>query len=342
MTTSMPGRSEGERPGLALYRLHAAVHVVGVDDPVGVALLGQEPLAVRGEVRVDRVAGDHRVEAGAPPSALGRSSRPSRCASSCRDPNVPDTWIATAASGRSMEKFATLETTRSSISPSRKASKSRSRSLTLVSPLITGASRCSPSSSSWSMYWPMTSVGSPWCWRTSSSVTSGLGRRWWRRSGSAPPARRSRRRAARSSVSVTRTSTQSAGAIQPCASMSFHGRVVALRADQGEHVALPAVLAHQRRGQPDPPAGLQVGGHPEDRRGQQVHLVVDDQAPVAGVEQLEVAVDALPPGRHHLVRRDGDRPDLLLGAGVLADLVLGQRGTPDQLVLPLARARRCW
>ena len=66
-------------------------------------------------------------------------------------------------------------------------------------------------------------------------------------------------------------------------------RVVPLRADQGEHVALAAVLAHQRRGEAEPAAGLQVGGHPEDRRGQQVHLVVDDQAPVAGVEQLEVA-----------------------------------------------------
>ena len=65
-------------------------------------------------------------------------------------------------------------------------------------------------------------------------------------------------------------------------------RVVALRADQGEDVALAAVLADQRRGQAEPAAGLQVGGEPEDRRGQQVHLVVDDQAPVAGAEQVEV------------------------------------------------------
>src|SRR6185503_3952806 len=36
--------------------------VVGVDDPVCVALLGEEPLAVGGEVGVHRVAGDHRVE----------------------------------------------------------------------------------------------------------------------------------------------------------------------------------------------------------------------------------------------------------------------------------------
>ena len=36
--------------------------VVGVDDPVGVALLGQEPLPVLGEVGVDGVARDDRVE----------------------------------------------------------------------------------------------------------------------------------------------------------------------------------------------------------------------------------------------------------------------------------------
>ena len=48
----------------------SAEHVVRVDDPVGVALLGQEPLAVRGELLVDGVAGDDRVEAG------GRGRRP--------------------------------------------------------------------------------------------------------------------------------------------------------------------------------------------------------------------------------------------------------------------------
>jgi hypothetical protein len=51
-----------------------------------------------------------------------------------------------------MEKFATFDTTSSESSPVRKAWKSRSRSLTVVSPLMTGASRRSPRSSSWSMY----------------------------------------------------------------------------------------------------------------------------------------------------------------------------------------------
>ena len=95
--------------------------------------------------------------------AFGRSSRPSRCASSWREPNEPDTWIATSASGRSIEKFATLETTSRPTSPDRNASKSRCRSLTGVSPLITGASRSAAISSSWSRYCPMTSVGSPAC-----------------------------------------------------------------------------------------------------------------------------------------------------------------------------------
>ena len=116
------------------------------------------------------------------------------------------------------------------------------------------------------------------------------------------------------------------------------GGVVPLGPDEGEHVALAAVLAHQRRGQADAAAGLEVGGHPEDRRRQQVHLVVDDEAPVAGVEQLQVGVDALAAHREHLVRRDGDRPDFLDRPGVLPDLVLGQARAPDQLVLPLPRA----
>ena len=76
--------------------------------------------------------------------------------------------------------------------------------------------------------------------------------------------------------------------------------------------------------------------------GQQVHLVVDDEAPVAGVEQLEVRVDALPLGREHLVGRDGDRADLLAGAGVLADLVLGEASCAAPARRATAAPRRCW
>ena len=70
-----------------------------------------------------------------------------------------------------MEKLATLETTSIPISPVRNASKSRWRSLTGVSPLITGASSLSASSSSWSMYCPITRVGWPACWATRSRTT---------------------------------------------------------------------------------------------------------------------------------------------------------------------------
>ncbi len=84
---------------------------------VGVALLGQEPLPVRGVLGVEGVAGDHRVEDAPAAVGFGRSSRPSRCASSWREPKVPETCTATDASGRSMEKFATLDTTSVWISP---------------------------------------------------------------------------------------------------------------------------------------------------------------------------------------------------------------------------------
>ena len=43
---------------------------------------------------------------------FGRKTRPRRCASSWREPKVPDTWIATLASGRSIAKLATFETIR--------------------------------------------------------------------------------------------------------------------------------------------------------------------------------------------------------------------------------------
>ena len=70
-----------------------------------------------------------------------------------------------------MEKLATLLTTSVVTSPVRNASNSRSRSRTVVSPLMTGAPSRSPRSSSWSMYCPMTSVGMPACRWTSRSTT---------------------------------------------------------------------------------------------------------------------------------------------------------------------------
>ena len=66
------------------------------------------------------------------------------------------------------------------------------------------------------------------------------------------------------------------------------GDVELLGADQAEDVLLAAVLADQRRGQAEAAAGLDLGRDPEDRGGQEVDLVVDDQAPVALVEELEV------------------------------------------------------
>ena len=80
---------------------------------------------------------------------------------------------------------------------------------------------------------------------------------------------------------------------------------------------------------------MQICGHPEDRRRQQVNLVVDDESPVTGIEQAEVGIDALAFGREHLVGRDSDRAYLLAGTGVLADLILGQASSLEQFVSPL-------
>ena len=71
-----------------------------------------------------------------------------------------------------------------------------------------------------------------------------------------------------------------------------------------------------------------------------MHLVIDDQAPVAGVEDLEVGIDALPLGGHHLIRGNGDRANLLAGSAVLADLVGGERRATQKLFAPLACAHR--
>ena len=65
-------------------------------------------------------------------------------------------------------------------------------------------------------------------------------------------------------------------------------------------------------------------------------LVVDDEAPVAGIEELEGAVFALGLAGDHLIGGDGDGLDFLLFAGVFADFVFGQGGAAQELVAPLA------
>ena len=66
------------------------------------------------------------------------------------------------------------------------------------------------------------------------------------------------------------------------------GNVVLLGADQAEDVFLALIFAHQSCGQSQAAAGLDIGRDPEDRGRQQMHFVVDDQAPIALVEQVEM------------------------------------------------------
>ena len=142
-------------------------------------------------------------------AAPGRAAGPPPGASR----TCPDTWIATLASGRSMEKLATLLTTSRLISPARNASKSRWRSLTVVSPLITGASRRSAELVELVEVLPDDQRRLAAVLLDELLDDRGLGVGAATRAGSAPRARPWRRPAARASGRVTRTSTQSAGAM---------------------------------------------------------------------------------------------------------------------------------
>lgn len=71
--------------------------------------------------------------------------------------------------------------------------------------------------------------------------------------------------------------------------LEFLPRQVELLADEGEDVAFVPVLAHERGGEAQAALGLDAGHGAEDRRGQQVDLVVDDEAPVGVVEEVEVS-----------------------------------------------------
>ena len=119
-----------------------------------------------------------------------------------------------------------------------------------------------------------------------------------------------------SGVSGTRTLGASAVAIQPCFSSSFQGTSYFF-GPISEKTSFSRPSSRTRVAvRPEPPAGLDLGGDAEDRRGQQVDLVVDDQAPVVLGEELEVRELAhlarllvhrrRGPVGEHLVGRDGD------------------------------------
>jgi hypothetical protein len=117
--------------------------------------------------------------------------------------------------------------------------------------------------------------------------------------------------------------------------------VVELGPDEGENVIFLAVLAYQRGRETEATQGLDLRGHAEDRGGQEMHLVVDHEAPVAGLEQPEVdeVVCLGAAVREDLVGRDGDVADVLHFAGVLTHHVLGEVSLVDEFGLPLADRR---
>jgi hypothetical protein len=103
----------------------AGVEEVGrVDDGVGVALFGEEALPVGGVVGVAGVAGHDRVDVALAAAGLGAQDPTEALGFLLAAPERARhaTATAAAASGRSMEKLAILETTRRASVPWRKAS----------------------------------------------------------------------------------------------------------------------------------------------------------------------------------------------------------------------------
>ena len=195
--------------------------------------------------------------------------------------------MATLASGRSMAKLATLETTRSGSLP---VAELAVELLAFAGGRLAGDERRAQllgDASSWSRYWPMTRTWSSRCLSTSWCMH----RRAWpgsrRRCGTCWRPRP--RRTPCAAPGQGHADLVALGRGDPALLLEdLPGHVVLLGPDQGEDVALAAVLAHQRGRQAQAAPGLDVGGDAEDRRRQQVDLVVDDQAPVLVVEQAQV------------------------------------------------------
>ena len=113
------------------------------------------------------------------------------------------------------------------------------------------------------------------------------------------------------------------------------GCVITLGADERKDIAFATVLAHERGGQTQTTLGLDVGGETEDGRGQQVDLVVHDQAPVVLIKEIKVCVHTLFASGQDLISGNRDRLDFLLCTGVLTDFIFGQGGALEEFASPL-------
>src|SRR5207247_6402358 len=89
----------------------------------------------------------------------------------------------------------------------------------------------------------------------------------------------------------------------------FPGNIEAFGPDESEDVCLASILSHEGRGETETAAGLKIRCRAEDWSGQQVDVVVYDQAPRPGPAKFEVRELAFAscPRRGYLVRRERRR-----------------------------------
>ena len=116
--------------------------------------------------------------------------------------------------------------------------------------------------------------------------------------------------------------------------------VEALGPDERKDVALFTVFTHECCGETESAACLKVGREFEHGRRKEVHLVVDDQTPIVGVEERQVCELALSTGRQDVIGRDCDGLDLFAFARILANVVFSQGRSRKDFVTPLAGRNR--
>ena len=121
----------------------------------------------------------------------------------------------------------------------------------------------------------------------------------------------------------------------------FPGHVHPLGADEGEYVFFFSILAHKSCREAQASFGLQLSHGTEHRRREHVHFVVDDQAPIGGLEKFEMLEGGFLAAAvgEDLIRGDGDGFDLLRIAGVQPHFIFGERGLVQQLLFPLLHGR---
>ncbi|MPN03282.1 hypothetical protein SDC9_150509 [bioreactor metagenome] len=115
------------------------------------------------------------------------------------------------------------------------------------------------------------------------------------------------------------------------------GNIESLGSHKAEDLVFPPVLTHQCGGESYPVDSLQFCSDLEDRGWKHMHLIIDDESPVALGQKIKMREWALLVRSvgEHLVGADGDLSWVLALTGILSDLLFLQVGLVQNFLHPL-------